>query len=166
MPRVLVVFDSEDERAERLAQSAAEGARRVRFTEVDVRVVGDESSAGDATRRRLEPTSDVDQYDGVIVVGSDRGISAPIDALLSRVEQSAKGDFVDRVFAVVGGGSSTAQRLSAVGGIVVSVRGGVFDVETAARQIGERVAKVAGWVRHALSHQGRVDGAGAALDAH
>lgn len=60
MPTVLVLFDSEDQRADRLAEFVAQGARRVRFTEVDVRVAGDETSA-DAKRRRLESPEALEQ---------------------------------------------------------------------------------------------------------
>jgi hypothetical protein len=152
MPKVLVLFDSGDQRAERLAELAAEGAKNVRFTEVDVRVVGDGVPADDARRKRLESDDAVDQYDGVVVVGSDREPSAAINALLAGRSRSANGEFVDRVFATVSD-ADTSQRVSGLGGIVVGMRAGSADLETTARKTGERVAKVVGWVRHALSHE-------------
>ncbi len=152
MPKVLVLFDSGDQFAERLAESAAEGAKNVRFTEVDVRVVGEGASADDSRRKRLDSDDAVDQYDGVVVVVSDREPSAAINGLLAGRLQSANGEFVDRVFATVSD-ADTSQRVSSLGGIVVGVRTGSADLETTARKTGERVAKVAGWVRHALSHE-------------
>lgn len=148
MPKVLVLFDSGDQRAEQLAELAAEGARKIRFTEVDLRVVGAEQ-AGGAKRKPLESSDAVDQYDGVIVVGSHQEPSAAIETLLAGHHH----DFIDRVFAAVSESDTARQRLTELGGIVVGVAGGSTDVESTARKTGERVAKVAEWVRHALSHE-------------
>lgn len=149
MPKVLVLFDSEDPRAERLAQSVAEGAKKVRFTEVDVRVVGTEAASDGAPRKPLESSDAVNQYDGVVVVGSDREPSVAIDLLLAAHPHS---EFVDRVFATVSD-ADASQRLTCLGGIVVGMRKETADLATTARKTGERVAKVAEWVRHALSHE-------------
>ena len=151
MPKVLVLFDSGDQGAERLAESAAEGAKRVRFTEVDVRVVGADASTADG-KRRLDSSETVEQYDGVVVVGSDREPSAAIDALLAGRRGSPTGKFIDRVFAAVSG-ADINQRLSELGGIMIGVPAGSSDPAATARNIGERVAKVSEWVRHALSHE-------------
>ena len=155
MPKVLVLFDSRDTRAERLADLAAEGAKNVRFTEVDVRVVGDDAAETGTKWKRVESGDAVDQYDGVVLVGSDQENSGAIDWLLTKLQRSANGEFVDRVFAAVYENESAGQRLSGTGGIVVGVAAGSADMETAARRTGERVAKVGEWVRHALSHQHR-----------
>jgi len=149
MPKVLVLFDSGDQRAEELAQLVAEGAKNIRFTEVDVRFVGSETASNGSRRRQLESSESVLQYDGVVVVGSDRAPSAAIDALLAA---HPRGEFVDRVFAAASNADSS-QRLSALGGIVVGMPQGSTDLEVTARKTGERVAKVAEWVRHALSHE-------------
>ena len=151
MPKVLVLFDNRDQRAGDLAELAAEGAKKVRFTEVDVRVVGDGAMAA-VRQTRFESGDAVDQYDGVVVVGSDRESSVAIEALRTGDPRSADGEFVNRVFAAVGGGD-VSQQLSALGGIVVGARAGSNDLEATARKIGERVARVAEWVRHALSHE-------------
>ena len=150
MPKVLVLFDSADLHAARLADLAAEGAKRVKFTEVDVRVVGGQTSDG-SNRRRLE-SGDVGQYDGVVIAGSDRDISDSIEAVLSKAGHS-HGEFVDRVFAAVGEGTTIGKRLTELGGIVVGARAGSADAEQSARKTGERVAKVVEWVRHSLSHE-------------
>src|SRR5690349_3976032 len=118
MPKVLVLFDSGDPRAERLAESAAEGAKKVRFTEVDVRVVGTEAASDGARQKRLESSEAVNQYDGVVVVGSDREPSAAIDLLLAAHPHS---EFVDRVFATVSD-TNASQRLTGLGAIVVGIR--------------------------------------------
>lgn len=151
MPKVLVLFDSADQRAARFADLAAEGAKSVRFTEVDIRVVGDGTPAG-SNRRRLDSAEVADEYDGVVVASSDRDISASIEAALQKAGHS-HGEFVDRVFAAVGDGTSAAQHLTDLGGIFVSVRRGANDADRAAKSTGERVAKVVEWVRHSLSHE-------------
>jgi hypothetical protein len=149
MPKVLVLFDSGDQRAAELAQLAAEGAKNIRFTEVDLRVVGIETVSGGTKRKQLESSESVIQYDGVVVVGSDREPSAAISALLAA---HPRGEFVDRVFAAVSN-ADPSQRLSALGGILVGMPAGSTDLEATARKTGERVAKVAEWVRHALGHE-------------
>ena len=149
MPKVLVLCDSGDQRADRLAELVAQGAKNVRFTEVDIRVVGSESASNDARRKRLESGDAVDQYDGIVVVGSDREPSAAIDLLLAAHHHD---DFVDRVFATVSD-AETSHRLSHLGGIVVGMRDGGAGLDDSARKTGERVARVAEWVRHALSHE-------------
>src|SRR5690348_12178156 len=152
MPKVLVLFDSADQRADRLAELAAEGAKRVRFTEVDMRVVGNDSVANTARRKRLASGDAVDQYDGVVVVGSDQEPSAAIDALLAAHDQNTRGGFIDRVFAAVSDASSS-HRLTELSGIVVGPPTGSTNAESMAGDIGERVAKVAERLRHALSHE-------------
>jgi len=152
MPKVLVLFDSVDQRAERLAELAAEGAKKIRFTEVDLRQVGQPPSSNGASRKQLESTEALDEYDGVIFVGSDREPSAAIDALLAGHRRPTEGEFVDRVFAAVGEPDSS-QRLVGLGGIVVGTPAGSSDLDATARRTGERVARVAEWVRHALSHE-------------
>lgn len=152
MPKVLVLFDSADHGADRLAERAAEGVKSLRFSEVDVRFVSNDAADGQRWRR-LESLDAVNQYDGVIIVGSDRETSAAIDSLLASLERSAEGEFVDQVFAAVPAAGSTANRLSRLGGIAVGTRAGSADETTEAGKIGERVAKVAEWVRHALSHE-------------
>ena len=150
MPTVLVLFDSRDDDADRLAVLAVDGAKSVRFTEVDVRTVGDEALA---KRKRLDSSDGVAQYDGVIVIGSDRDVPPGIDALLGELERSGSGEFVDCVFAAIPAGGSAINRLSKLGGIVVGIRADSANDDATARKIGERVAKVAEWVRHALSHE-------------
>jgi len=152
MPKVLVLFDSGDQRADRLAELAADGAKKVRFTEVDIRVVGNESASNSARRKRLESGDTVDQYDGVVVVGSDQEPAAAIDALLATHDQNARSGFIDRVFAAVSDAGSS-HRLTELRGIVVGPLSGSTNAESTAGNIGERVAKVAEWVRHALSHE-------------
>ena len=153
MPKVLVLFDNRDQRAERLAELAIEGAKKIRFTEVDVRVISDDASSDGARRKRFEPADAVNQYDGVVIAGSDHEASAAIDALLAGRDGSANGEFANHVFALVTEGEPAYQRLTALGGIVVTPPPGLTDAEQRARKMGERVAKVAEWVRHALSHE-------------
>ena len=161
MPKVLVLFDNADQNADGLAELVSAGAKTVRFTEVDVRVLGEPSVS--SRRRRLESADEIEQYDGVIVVGSDPGISPAFDSLLGALGRRGTAEFDDRVFAAVPASSATRQRLSDVGGIIVGVRAGAADAESEARKTGERVARVTEWVRHALSHE---DGHGQPHHAH
>jgi len=153
MPKVLVLFDSADRGADHLAEIAADGARSVRFTEVDVRVVSDGMASSGTRRRQLESADLVDQYDAVIIVGSNRETPIAIDSLLASLDRSTQGDFVDKVFAAIPAGGPTANRLSATGAIAVGLRAGSPNQDAEARKTGERVAKVAEWVRHAISHE-------------
>jgi hypothetical protein len=152
MAKVLVLFDNRDHRGEQLAELAAQGAKRVRFAEVDVRAVGDDRE--DSMRRKhIESADEVAQYDGVIVAASDHDVPGAIDTLLATLERSNERGFVDRVFGSIGGGNWLNQRLAAGGGIVIGTRSGAAEPEAQAGATGERVAKVAEWVRHALSHE-------------
>jgi hypothetical protein len=151
MPKVLVLFDSGDEGAERLADWAAAGAKKVRFSEVDIRDVGNGSSSSGARLKRFEPGDGIEQYDGVVVVGWHREPLAAIDALRAG-HPRANGEFVDRVFATLCA-AHQGQGVSDLGGIVIGAPPGSTDLEMTARKIGERVAKVGEWVRHALSHE-------------
>ena len=130
MPKVLVLFDSGDQRADRLAELVAEGAKKVRFTEVDIRVVGNDSASDSARRKRLESGDAADQYDGVVVVGSHHEPSAAIDALLATRDQ-AWGGFVDCVFAAVSEAGSS-HRLAELSGIVVGPLTGSTNAESMA----------------------------------
>ena len=151
MPKVLVLFDSADERAAQLAEFAAEGARSLRFTEVDLRVADDHESPG-MSHKRLSVDA-VDQYDGILVATSHRDIPPSIERVLARIQASSHGLFVDCVLAAVGDSTPITQRLTELGGIVVGARPGVRDAEESARKTGERVARVVEWVRHSLSHE-------------
>src|SRR4051794_21276477 len=153
MPKVLVLFDGADDRAASLAESTAAGARGVRFTEVDIRVMGDQHASA-APHGVLESPETIAQYDGVIITVADRGASRAIETALNAMLAAKATTFVDTVFAVTGlDVGAMLQAVGRFGGIMVAEPRGVGDALDRARQLGGRVAKVAGWVRHALSHE-------------
>jgi hypothetical protein len=129
-----------------VADAVVAGAKRVRFTEVTTRAAEPSVSR----YRPLEDDADLASFDGLVVVAPDDS-TTPV-ALPTAVERLAgTTSATNTVIAQVGGGSRTASQLLALGAIMVSARGATAD-ETAGA-VGERVAKVAGWVRHALGHE-------------
>ncbi len=150
MPKVLVLFDDTDAVASTLGESAADGARVVRFTEVDVRVL---IGAADSRRKALESPAAVDQYDGVVFAVGNDSLTPALENLLAELAQTSGVRFVNTVFGAAhpNRGKLAAELLS-LGGIVVGqpVAG---DNIGQARATGARVAEVASWVRHSLAHE-------------
>ena len=117
MPKVLVLFHSRTGNTARLADALAEGARSVKFTEVDVRRIEDRTPAGSTTAepgtaqgeqgatllqryRTFEGVDHLEQYDAIVLGAPTRyGVMA---AELKRVidETGAlwrRGALVDKV---------------------------------------------------------------------
>jgi hypothetical protein len=150
MPKVLVLFDDADAAASALGESAAEGARAVRFTEVDVRVP---ATVAGSRRKALESSAAIDHYDGVLfAVGNDSPTPA-LENVLAALSQASGGRFANIVFgAVRSNRSKLPAQLLALGGIVVGQMAAGDDIAQA-RALGARVAQVASWVRHSLAHE-------------
>lgn len=164
MPKLLVLFQSHSPDIVRLAESAADGARSVRFAEVDLRRLPTTNGAHDpapaATGRAhhlLRDADDIRQYDGLILAAEGEG-----EALV-RTLDAFGGSLQNKVGAVVTPAAGADRRTvlwSFLG--VMADRGMIlvpapFDVEDAAsdestRKVGKRVAEVIGWVTHARSH--------------
>jgi len=159
MPKLLVLVPARDAELAPLADAVAEGARSVRFAEVDVRSVGD---AGDAPapHKPLAAIDDVGSYHGIIV-----GIAAGEGArqgLLGRLA-SFDGSLTDKVgsaFTAQSGVDRAAVLWSALspmadrGMILVPLpfsAAGDSGIDEC-RRVGKRVAEVVGWVTHAKSH--------------
>jgi hypothetical protein len=165
MPKLLVLFQSSTADVVHLTETAAEGARGVRFSEVDVRRLppagGTRDAEPDATgrgHRLLEDADALGQYDGLIfVVGQEEDGEAMQHAL-----DAFGGSLVNKVGAAV-----TPTRGADRRGVLWSVLGAManrelilvparFDDEGASddatRRIGKRIAEVVGWVTHARSH--------------
>ena len=156
MPKTLVVVTSRTGRLAALADAIVEGARSVRFAEVDVRRL-DETDVG---------AEGLAGYDA-IVLGAPADDEAMPEALAGLLDEA--GTLVDVV------GSAFAPRpssgrdaglwsllasMGARGMILVtpSASGGAAPDDddatlAAAREQGRRVAIVAGWVRHAKGHE-------------
>lgn len=146
MPSVLVLVLGREPSLSSVADAVAAGAKRVRFTEVTVRA----ADANVFRYRPLDDDADLSSFDGLVVVSSDENMTlAALPTALQRLAGMASA--TNTVMAHVGGGARMASHLVELGGIMVSARGATID-ETAGA-VGERVAKVAGWVRHALGHE-------------
>ena len=164
MPKLLVLFQSHSPDVVRLAESAAEGARGVRFAEVDLRRLPTTDGARDpspeASGRAHHPLRDADdigQYDGLILAAEAEG-----EAFV-RTLGAFGGSLANKVGAVITPAAGAGRRsvLWSVLGAMAD-RGMIlvpapFDAQDAAseestRKVGKRVAEVIGWVTHARSH--------------
>jgi hypothetical protein len=168
MPKLLVLFQSRRPDVVELAEAAVEGARRVRFAEVDLRRLAeaDETSVpatpdatGGREHRTLQHVDDLAAYDGLILVVH---AAAEASAALARTIEPLGARLANKVGSAltpVMGAERTSVLWSALtpmadrGMILVPAP---FDdanepAETA-RRSGARVAEVIGWVTHARSH--------------
>lgn len=142
MPKVLVLVAGDSDSSKSLAESVRDGAAEVRFTEVDVRRV----TSREAT--------DLRDYDGIVVVGSGRDVSPALASLIEPGDLTDATAFRNTVLASAGfDGGAILERLARLGGIIVAERPSDLAPDARAVLVGTRVAKVAGWVRHALSHE-------------
>jgi hypothetical protein len=155
MPKVMVVFFGAESPAVSLAEAAADGARAVRFTEVDLRAGPGHNETTQHAHRRLESPGALHGYDGIVIACPALGeIPDALSRLFDDLETTGGATFKDTVFGVTGGERTTLLgRVSRLGGIMIGEPQGAADPEARAEQLGARVAKVAGWVRHALSHE-------------
>jgi NAD(P)H dehydrogenase (quinone) len=113
MPKVLVLFHSRTGNTARLADAVVDGARSVKFTEVDVRRIDDVAPTGPTARvsgeaddpsqlrryRLFEGLSHLDQYDGIVLGAPTRGgvMSEEMVGFLHAMGSLAKGALVDKV---------------------------------------------------------------------
>ncbi|HEY9229429.1 MAG TPA: hypothetical protein VIP11_22460 [Gemmatimonadaceae bacterium] len=156
MPKLVVLFFGAESPASTLAEAAAEGAAGVRFSEVDVRAGASHQPSATRRHRVLESPKELLDYAGVVLSAPAAGeIPAELDAFLGELERVESHEaFAHTVFAVVGGENTVLMgRVARLGGIIVTEPPKIEDPETRARETGKRVAKVVGWIRHALSHE-------------
>ena len=154
MPKVIVLLCGSDGSADELGSAAAEGARGVRFTEVDVRTIG----SGGMLAQPHKPLGSIDQireYDGIIVACTAAEMPTELSAIFDALDcAQPPAGFLNKVFAVAGTENKRLfERLRRLGGIIVCTPRDATDSADAGRTIGTRVAKVSEWVRHALSHE-------------
>lgn len=155
MPKVLVLYSGAEGPAAALADAAADGATSVRFTEVDTRVAETHSQTTSRRHRTLETASAVSQY-GAIVIACEAAAELPtaLEQIFLEMERTPSQTFANTIFGVVGGENTIlTARVASLGGIVVGEPRGATDPEERARQLGARVAKVTGWIAHALGHE-------------
>ena len=162
MPKLLVLFQSSSTDVVRLAEAAAEGARSVRFAEVDLRHLPfSEGGAGsDATGRAhhpLQSADDMGQYDGLMLAVGENG-----EAMVGVLGRFG-GSLANKVGSVITPATGADRRT-----VLWSVLGPMADrgmilvpapfadespaSEASIRGLGKRVAEVIGWVTHARSH--------------
>jgi hypothetical protein len=165
MPKVLVLFHDRDANAERLAEAAAQGARSVRFAEVEIRQLSSAmavpATPPEGYKERPEPSGGKYQslgsiqkltdYDAV-VLAAPRPEAAMLLTSLLRMAKSLP----DVVATIVRG--TTADEAGIPPGRVLEVLSdlGMILVSGGAdpAHAGRRAATVAGWVRHAKGHEG------------
>ena len=156
MPKLIVLFYGVESPASTLAEAAADGAKAVRFTEVDVRAGSSHEPTAGRRHKSLDSAERLKDYDGVVIAAPAAG-EAPVEleALLGALERAEPvGVFANTVFAVLGGDNTTLLgSVARLGGIIVTEPLGVDDPESRARATGKRIAKVVEWVRHAQSHE-------------
>ena len=155
MPKLVVLYFGAESPAAALADAAADGASSIRFSEVDVMVGEAHSQPTKGRHRRLQSPAVLNEYAG-IVIACEAAAEIPdaLDGLLRDLERTPSETFANTVFGVAGGENTVLPgRVAALGGIVVGEPRGATDPEVRARQLGARVAKVVGWVAHALGHE-------------
>ena len=155
MPKLIVLFYGAETPAVALAEAAAEGAQRVRFTEVDIRAGAGHPETTATRHKRLASAAEIRDYDGVILACPAAGDPpAALRRMLDALDREAVDAFADRVFGVAGAENTVLLgHVARLGGIIVAEPRGENDPEERARRLGGKVATVVGWVRHALSHE-------------
>lgn len=163
MPKLLVLFQSPSPDVVQLAEAAADGARRVRFAEVDLRRLATSDAVGHETggraSRPLERVDDITGYDGLILVVA---AGAHADAAMVRVLGTFTGTLANKVGCVLSPATGSDRHavlwsvLTAMADRGMILAPGPFDDPEpegeSARSAGVRVAEVIGWVTHARSH--------------
>lgn len=157
MPKTLILFHGAGDDVAALADATAEGARAVRFAEVDVRRLAapGESNAG-SRHRTLGSADELTGYDG-LVLGTAGGSELP--AALTRLLADAatlRGTLtlsVGSAFAAGDAGTETSWALlRALGALgVVLVPAGAPGAAPG-RELGHRMAHAVSWITHARSH--------------
>ena len=152
MPKTLVLLLSDDPALAARARRVADGARQVRFAEVDVRRDGDPTA---------DPRLTTADYDA-LVVGVPGDGATILQGLLGRLGAGgALTDHVGAAFAADDAACWAALRALGAHGLLLvpattvppTAAAAVVGSEAADRELGRRVATVAAWVRHARSHE-------------
>jgi multimeric flavodoxin WrbA len=159
MPKLLVRYDAHEPALARLADAIADGARTVRFAEVDVRRVGDADAVAEAgsRHRALGQVEELEQYDGIAVGAPARDGPRPsaAESLLTRFE----GSLVNKVgsaFTAAEGGARRETLWRALAPMadrgMILVPASFVERAPDEAALGTRLAEVIGWVTHAKSH--------------
>jgi hypothetical protein len=172
MPKLLVLFDACSDDIARLADAVAEGARGVRFAEVDVRRIAPTGASAGADAdararlgsryRTLESVEALAPYDAIVVGAAQEGEGGGGQALTALLEDSVT-NLRNKVASAFTPASGAARRtalwsvltpMADRGMILVPppTLSGSGDDDEAARQLGKRVYDITGWITHARSH--------------
>ena len=165
MPKLLILFHTRSTDVVPLAEAAADGARAVRFAEVDLRCLDEGGSAAMNAReasasryRTLERIEDAAGYDGIILCASSREDAASLAAGVGQLDGSLENKVGSAVTTATGEARSAALWAALT---PVADRGMILvpvsftepgEPAESARRVGKRVAQVIGWVSHARSH--------------
>src|SRR6266513_2489890 len=104
MPKLIVLFFGAESPAVSLAEAATEGAKAVRFTEVDLRSGGPHQATTERPHKRLESPAQFSEFDGVILACPAAGdIPSDLSTLLGELERSPLGALTNTVFGIIGG---------------------------------------------------------------
>ena len=176
MPKLLVLFDARSDDVARLAEAIAEGARGVRFADVDVRrpvpsaakhdTGGDDARARLGSRHRvLESADALAAYDAIVVGVTANGDAAP-EAVRELIETTTVNlaNKVASAFTPEASHASERERRAVLASVLTPMgeRGMIIvpprfadrgddELDTARKQ-GKRVYDVTGWITHARSH--------------
>jgi hypothetical protein len=161
MPKLLVLFDPRSDDMTRLAEAVAEGARSVRFAEVDLRRSADVPDAAATTRHRALETADaLAAYDGILVGATAVSANSSAQELLA--DPATK--LANKVGSAFTPNQLDGHRRDLLWAVLTPMadRGMILvpppltepaaDELESARALGKRVAEVVGWVTHARSH--------------
>jgi hypothetical protein len=162
MPKNLVLFHGSSDAVAEMANAVAEGARAVRFAEVDVRQLAPVGEAGSNRHRSLSAADELAAYDA-LVLGTTAGAEVPaaVSRLLAEAAELRRGGHptasVGAAFTVGASGTVADDArwvlLRALGGLGVVLVPASGDDQEAARKLGHRLAHVVSWITHARSHK-------------
>ena len=167
MPKTLILFQSLADTITTIADAVAEGARSVRFSEVEMRFLAEaplsdrEASEEWMQRRaalvaRYQPLADTDawpSYDAIIVgpSSSDASMNTELTRVLGRAGSLT--NKVGAAFSPAGEEALPWALMQAMAGLDMILVPPAYDGSVAAaRALGKRVAEVTSWITHARSH--------------
>lgn len=167
MPKTLILFQSLTDASTTLADAVAEGARSVRFSEVEMRVVAEPPPSGGAaseewTQRRAalavryQPLADADDlssYDAIILgaLSSAGSMNTELTRVLGRAASHT--NKVGAAFSPAGEETLPWALMQAMAALDMILVPPAHDGSVAAaRALGKRVAEVTSWITHARSH--------------
>lgn len=159
MPRILVLFPARSAELAPLVDAVAEGARSVRFAEVDVRTVGDRGEAA-TSGKPLEESDDIGSYDGIVVGvpladGEGKDVFETLAAFRGSLTNKIGSAFTGRSGAHRAAALWSALSPMADRGMILvplPFTEGRESVAEACRRMGKQVAEVVAWATHARSH--------------